>query len=77
MKNEMLANTVLLKINDYVESEIIINNYYTLVDLIINSCQLNYNDTDLSIIDSRTILQYLSVIEHDKINKKLNDLKKD
>ena len=61
-ENAYLANTVILKVEDYTELERINDRYNCLVDLLLLGAILNYDKTKLRLnVDAAS--QYLTVVE--------------
>ena len=61
-ENAYLANTVILKVEDYTELERTSDRYNCLVDLLLSGASLKYDKTRLRLNDEAAS-QYLTVVE--------------
>ena len=73
-KNDLLVNTVLLQVQDYIDLVQAEEKYNNLIELISNCVRLNWDGKSLTLFETDVLMKYLTSVEPVKFKNKLTIL---
>lgn len=76
-KNDLLVNTVLLQVQDYIDLVQAEEKYNNLIELISNCVRLNWDGKALTLFETDVLMKYLTSVEPVKFKNKLSMLQEE